>query len=173
MRDKNAIIICALICATLIICGVLFWPTLYRYDKIGGKLPVRINRLSGYTEILYDSGWERTVSDKEIYAIPKEEIAKIKTIGDFKEGCYKFNIYNGSDWTIKRIKISIVLKDGNDKKLWERIYETMANIRPFSTGSCSLELMVNDYVQLAFAPPKGLIRVPEVRLEGALGYKSK
>ena len=173
MREKNAIIISAIICATLIICGVLFWPTLYRYDKIEGKLPIRINRLTGYTEILYDSGWERKVSNKEICPMSKEEIAKIKISGDFEAGGYKFTIYNGSDWNIKRIKLSIGLKDGYDKKLWERIYATMADIQPFSTDSCSLKLMVDDYVQLAFAHPKGLIRVPDVRIEGAFGYKSE
>jgi hypothetical protein len=136
-------------------------------------LPVRINRLTGYTEILYDSGWERNVSNRENCAMSKEKIGKIKIRGDFDAGGYKFTIYNGSGWTIKRIKISIGLKDGNDKKLWERIYETMANIQPFSTDSCSLKLMVDDYVQLAFAHPKGLIREPEVRLEGAFGYKSE
>jgi hypothetical protein len=117
MREKNAVIICALICATLIICGVLFWPTLYRYDKIGGKSPVRINRLTGYTEILYGSGWARMVSDKEYQLIPKEEIAKIEVRGNFDgEGYYKFSVYNGNGWNIKRIKLSIALNDGNGKK---------------------------------------------------------
>jgi hypothetical protein len=219
MKGKNIIIICALICATLIVCGVLFWPTLYRYEKIGGKLPVRINRLTGYTEILSISGWERKVSNKEIQEIPKEEIGKIETRGAFDgEGHYKFDVYNGTHWTIRKIKLSIGLKDGNGKKLWQKVYETMANIRPFSTGSCSIELI--DYVPIAkkagdytiqeleaelarrglskvspkreigeylgpleestsdkkkheLGPPvdKSKIRVSEVRLEGAFGYK--
>ncbi|MBM4302353.1 MAG: hypothetical protein FJ121_12660 [Deltaproteobacteria bacterium] len=178
MRDKNAIIICALICATFIICGVLFWPTLYRYDKIGGKLPVRINRLTGYTEILYGSGWKRVVSEKEYQSMPKEEIAKIETRGNF-DGTedYKFNIYNGTDWTIKKIKLSIGLNDGNGKNIWRRIYETTADIRPYRTSSCSIKLM--DYASRIglfdeFLPvDNSQKRVSEVRLEGAFGYKSK
>ncbi len=196
MRDKNLIIICALICATLIICGVLFWPTLYKYDKILGKLPVRINRLTGYTEILTPSGWERKVSDNETKAIPKEEIDKIETRGDFDgKGHYKFVVYNGSDWTIKIIKLSIGLKDGKDKIIWQRKYETMVNIRPFSNSSDSIEMI--DYApktysyfrlidpldepakestskKMKFEPyDESKIIRPEVRLEGALGYKSE
>ena len=180
MRDKNAVILCALICATLVICGVLFWPTLYRYDKIGGKLPVRINRLTGYTEILYKSGWERMVSDKETQSMPKDEIVKIETRGNF-DGTedYKLNIYNGTNWTIKRIKLSIGLNDGNGKNIWRRIYETTADIRPFATGSCSIKLMdyaprIGPFDELAAiaAVDKSKIRVSEVRLEAALGYKN-
>jgi len=181
MREKIAIIICALICTTIIICGVLFWPTLYRYDKFAGKLPVRMNRLTGYTEILYGSGWERKVSDKELQEIPKEEIVKIGIRGSFDgKGCYNFTIYNGCEWDIKRIKLSIGLKDGNGKKIWEKIYESSTNIRPFSIGSCSITLM--DYAAKTpdvgeFLGPldmdKSKIRLPEVALEGVYGYKSK
>jgi hypothetical protein len=62
LREKSKIIISAMICVTLIILGILFWPTFYRYDKIEdkieGKMPVRINRITGYTEILYTNGWK-------------------------------------------------------------------------------------------------------------------
>lgn len=217
MREKNAIIICALICATMVICGVLFWPTFYRYDKTQSKL-VRINRITGYTEVLSGSSWE-PVAKKEPFivndyisqlkVIPREEIAKIEPKGVFDgKGRYNFKVYNGSEWTIKIIKLSIGLNDGNGKNIWRRIYKTTADIQPFSIGSCSIELM--DYVpfndtglylfqelegELArrrlskdspeestskemkghWGPPinKSDIRVPEVRLEGAFGYKSE
>ena len=51
-----------MICTTLIICGIFFWPTLYRYDsmKDGKKTRlVRIHRVTGSTEILLgESGWK-------------------------------------------------------------------------------------------------------------------
>ena len=186
MREKNAIIIFALICVTLIICGVLFWPTLYRYDKTQSKL-VRINRVTGYTEVLSGSSWE-PVAKKEPFnvndyihqlkVIPKEEIAKIEPKGNFDgKGRYNFKVYNGSDWTIKRIKLSIGLNDGNGKKLWQRIYEITADIQPFSIGYYSIELM--DYAPIIglfdefLAVDNSEKRVPEVRLEGALGYKNE
>lgn len=36
---------------------VFVYPTLYVYDKIDQKWPVRINRITGKTEVLYLDGW--------------------------------------------------------------------------------------------------------------------
>jgi hypothetical protein len=183
MHEKNAIIICALICITLIICGMLFWPTLYRYDKYEKELPVRINRLTGYTEILYDSGWERKVSEKELQAIPKTEFAKIEIKGLFDgKGYYELNLYNGSEWNIKKIRLYIGLKQINGKKFWEKIYEKKVDVKPFSVGSCSIKLM--DYASKTpdvaeFIGPLeeleaiGKNAYAEIKLESALGYKSE
>jgi hypothetical protein len=176
MREKKAIIICAIICTTLIICGVLFWPTLYRYDKFVGKLPVRINRLTGYTEILYASGWKRKVSYKEYRPIPKEEIGKIKVTGTLEnEWDYKVAIYNGSEWTIKRLRLSIELSDSDNKKILQRIYETTADIGPFSTGSCFIKLMEQkgDPFLDRLETEDARRGFSKVRLEGALGYRDK
>jgi hypothetical protein len=189
MREKSAIIICALICATLIICAVLFWPTLYRYDKTQSKL-VRINRITGYTEILSGSSWTHVSKIKpfnpneyttKVPAIPKEEISKIEISGVFDgKGHYNFRVYNGSEWIIKSMKLSIGLKDGNEKIFWKRIYETSIDIQPLSISSGSIKLMdyapeTNPYTDIVtdLIPDKSKIRVPEVRLEGALGYKNK
>lgn len=175
MKEKNIIIICALIFVTLIAGGVLFWPTLYRYERIGGEFPVRINRFTGYTEILYMSGWEREVSNTEILEIPKKDISKIEIRGTFDTGInYKLDVYNGTNWTIRKIKISIGLSDANNK-----LYETMANIRPFSTGSCSITLMYSgpiakkdgDYTLQEIQAELARRELSKVRLEGAFGYK--
>ena len=175
MKEKNIIIICALIFVTLIAGGVLFWPTLYRYERIGGEFPVRINRFTGYTEILYMSGWEREVSNTEIREIPKEEISKIEIRGTFDTGInYKLDVFNGTNWTIRKIKLSIGLSDANNK-----LYETMANIRPFSTGSCSITLMDSgpiakkdgDYTLQEIQAELARRELSKVRLEGAFGYK--
>jgi hypothetical protein len=205
MKDKVALLICAMVCVTLIICGILFWPTFYRYDKLG-RLPVRINRITGYTEILSPSGWS-PAQEKNLQPIPKDEIAKIEIRGFFDgKGSYEFTVYNGSAWTIKRIRLFVGLKDGNGKKVWERIYEKRDDILPFSTGSSSIKLM--DYAPetspytlqeleaelarrgLPKETPKesnsvkkeghwgkpidnSEMRIPEVRLEQAFGYKNE
>lgn len=88
-KDKVKLFICAMVCVTFIIVGILFWPTLYRYDsmKDGKKtIPVRINRITGATEILLvESGWKPVLQlepfNPKDYSVPKllptEEKAKI------------------------------------------------------------------------------------------------
>ncbi len=52
MKTQNILIICA----TLLIFAVFFWPTFFRYDhmKFGNQtIPVRINRITGEIKILY------------------------------------------------------------------------------------------------------------------------
>ncbi|MDB5056173.1 MAG: hypothetical protein JWM44_4223 [Bacilli bacterium] len=41
----------------LILVLTFVYPTLYRYDKYDQKIPVRINRITGKTEMLYSTGW--------------------------------------------------------------------------------------------------------------------
>ena len=61
--------------------GLLVWPTAYRYDHIEvGKetsYPVRQNRFTGSTEILYPSGW-RTASEE---ATQFKRFARIRGAG--------------------------------------------------------------------------------------------
>lgn len=45
----------------IIVFSIFVYPTLYYYGKIsdknGGDILVKINRVTGHTEILYESGW--------------------------------------------------------------------------------------------------------------------
>jgi len=192
MREKNTIIICTIVCITLIICGILFWPTLYRYDKIklgDDTFPFRVNRITGYTEILWvNDGWRAVRAEKVIKTMHHEEMAKITRIGDFDgKGHYKFDIYNGTVWTIRKIRLSIGLKDNQGKDKWQRIYETSVNIQPFSKSSSSIELM--DYAPRTFYEPyvpepekgKWVIHdalpvkdfIPDIRIEKIFGYQGE
>lgn len=146
MREKQTIIIGASVCVTLIVVGIFFWVTPYRYEKVKFDkytLLVRINRLSGYTEILYTDGWREKVREKQTSPIPKEEIAKIEIRGDFDgEGHYKFVVFNGTIWTIKKIRLSIGTVYPKDKAMVQRIYEIPVNVSPLSVeNSCSIILM--------------------------------
>lgn len=134
-------------------------------------------------------GLPHLLGTPQLQAIPKDELIKLEIKGNFDgKGYYKFDIYNGSDWILKRLKLSIGLKDGNGQKLWERIYEKTTDIQPLSTDSCNIKLIdyapktneiiieVSDEVfnkvkESTSSEMKSKIRIPEVRLEGALGYK--
>jgi len=152
MREKNTIIICAIVCATLIICGILFWPTLYRYDKTQSKL-VRVNRITGYTEVLSGSLWE-SVAKGEIFKakdyglqpspLPAGEKAKIMaekimgalyvitrsplpkgsyvSVPDKNDFSFRGVLYNGSEWTINKLMVVIDAKNNDDTSRWKRKY---------------------------------------------------
>jgi hypothetical protein len=86
-KDKVKLIICAMVCITVIICGILFWPTLYRYDSISDgkkKISIRINRITGTTEIFGKTvetlDWKKPFNPEDYdhpKALPTEEIAKL------------------------------------------------------------------------------------------------
>ena len=181
MRDKNTIIICGIICIALTICGILFWPTLYRYDKTSfrgnrlGQYMVKINRITGYTEILYESGWKPKKVEKKAIGMPKGEKDKIEINGYFlsdekhpfdkfigPSAIYNGGIYNGTIWTIKNLLISIGGKDKDGKIKWKKTYAASIDVAPFSTGSFSIKLM--DFVYTLN---------PEVKIEEVFGYKSE
>ncbi|GAA0382715.1 hypothetical protein [Paenibacillus motobuensis] len=77
------------LCFVLIISfGIFIYPGLYKYDKFNQKTLVKINRITGNTQILYADGW-RTVnnnaqvdnaekSNKDVDAIIDEKIEKLK-----------------------------------------------------------------------------------------------
>jgi hypothetical protein len=151
MRDKVKLLICAMFCTTLIICGIIFWPTLYRYDKTTNHKIVRINRITGYTEILYESyGWMAVekkgkdnlmlLTDNEKTKIIRENhdpFAELGLIGlkiplpegSFVDVTYKNDfsfrsyIYNGSEYTINKMLIVLDAKNNDGTTRWKRKYK--------------------------------------------------
>jgi hypothetical protein len=59
---KDIIRYSALIIIVLIV-AIFIYPTLYRYDKLNQKIPVRINRITGTAAMLDTDGWKEMKSD--------------------------------------------------------------------------------------------------------------
>ncbi|MNO45394.1 hypothetical protein D3C76_356600 [compost metagenome] len=56
--SKIKIIPVSLISILLVICfGLFIYPGIYKYDKLNQKYPVKINRFTGKTHVLYHDGW--------------------------------------------------------------------------------------------------------------------
>ncbi|MGG1638256.1 hypothetical protein [Paenibacillus sp. NRS-1760] len=51
---------------SIILFGLLVYPTLYKYDKLEQKYPVKINRITGEAKILREDGWI-TTADSNVY----------------------------------------------------------------------------------------------------------
>ena len=138
MNAKNLLIICV----TLLLAGVLFWPTLYRYDKINLQgLPtlVRINRLTGYTEHLMLGQWARVAekeNKKQMQPQPFTPAERVFVIGKASMGTRVLNgeVYNGSTKTITSITFRVIAKEKSGSIRWDRRFKDTTPVNPLSAG---------------------------------------
>jgi len=158
----NLIIIC--VCITLLIAGILFWPTLYRYDKIGNAIPIRINRITGYTEYFADGKWnpEARQGKTTIQTLPEFEQVNVTGKASLEYGTFSGDIYNGSEWTITELVFRVVAKEKDDSIRWDRKFSESMTIEPLSTCSFSLSVLGNEDVPTF-----------DWYVEEALGYEGK
>lgn len=116
--------------------GVLFWPTVYRYDKID-RLLVRTNRVTGFTEYFSGGGWNPQRDSRreaKMQRLSKQDVP-IEGQGRLESGLFEGKFYNGSrEWTVGRLVIRIVAKAKPGTVKWDRKFNVGANIRPLSTG---------------------------------------
>ncbi|MGO8788431.1 MAG: hypothetical protein ACLQVL_13765 [Terriglobia bacterium] len=92
------------------------WPTRYRYDRVnleeGVSFPVRIDRFSGKTEILYPRGWVDTAAEArsnsaklEEQVLPPEELQKLSGTAEIVYLLLEINLYNASNWKVNEITV--------------------------------------------------------------------
>ena len=148
--------------------GVLFaafvWPTLYRYDRLatgaGRSLPVRMNRLTGHTEVLYPSGWVAASGTDNSQATERElspeELSKIDARGELEGFGSHWNqaritVYNGTNLNLNEITVEITVPS---QQITARPYR-MTNsysIHPQKTGifEAYLGFDLEQYTQWSF-----------------------
>jgi hypothetical protein len=147
------------ICTAIILIGLLFWPTPYRYDNMtieGNIFPVRTFRLTGNTEYYLMGDWigkEKSKKDqvkiKESELLPIEESSKITGslyIDHFGSLCGE--IYNGSNWIITDVILRVVVKEKKGKVRWDRRFKDELNITPLSTSNIHLKVTGNEDIPL-------------------------
>lgn len=148
MNTKNLLIVCV----TLLIAGVLFWPTLYRYEKIdfqGLQTLVRINRLTGYTEHYMLGQWVPEKAQKKqrkSEALPSAEKSLLIAKATLGSRMFNGEIYNGSDWTITSVTFRVVAKEKSGSVRWDRKFKDTVWIRPLATGNFAVTVSEADGV---------------------------
>jgi hypothetical protein len=136
MSSKKLLIVCV----TLLIAGVLFWPTLYRYEKIdfqGLSTIVRINRLTGYTEHYILGKWvpqKVQKKQRESQPLPFGEKSLLIAKASLDSKMFNGEIYNGSDWTITSITFRVVAKEKSGSLRWDRKFREAIRISPLATS---------------------------------------
>lgn len=107
MNNKSLI---AIIFIFALVIGFCFWPTIFRYEKmkIGNEeVPLRINRLTGSTEVWALTNWvqESKLGDPE--ALSEEELSKLTGNCSLEQGFFRGKIYNGSDFHLSSIEFRV------------------------------------------------------------------
>ncbi|MBD7971096.1 hypothetical protein [Paenibacillus gallinarum] len=72
MKDKKYLLFLIPLC--IVAFGIFVYPTMYKYDKLEQKYPVMINRITGETKTLTDTGW----TNANDYNIATEEMEEFK-----------------------------------------------------------------------------------------------
>lgn len=142
MRTSNLLIVCV----TLILGGLLFWPTLYRYEKMdfqGLSTLVRINRLTGHTDHYMLGQWvpeDAVEKQRESQPLPAEErsllIAKASLGGKLFNG----EIYNGSNWTITSVTFRVIAKDTSGSVRWDRKFRETIHINSLAASNFAVNV---------------------------------
>lgn len=128
MRTRTIIFICG----GLLIIGIVFWPMIYRYEKVG-QIMVRVNRVTGYAEELKGGQWVvlKGGEEKTWVELPPTEAAKIKgTVGLSKTGAFSGKLNNGSNWLVRRVVFRIIAKKRDGSVLWDRQLDHLVVIMP-------------------------------------------
>ena len=105
----------AAIIAALTLFAATVWPTLYRFEKStysGNTYLVRVNRLSGFTELLLGTRWIPEESSRRPVAtqpLPEAELKKISGNAQIDKilRTFKGRIYNGSEWTVSELTVNV------------------------------------------------------------------
>jgi hypothetical protein len=144
---KTNVISVFIICATIIFVAFIFWPTLYRYDKItndANSYLIRTHRITGYTEVFYNNIWIAQQNNIKIEKLPLNEQSKVTgNAGLNNYGSFSGKIYNGSSWSINEIVIRVCAMELDGSVRWERNYKKSVLIDPLSTSD--IDIKVIDY----------------------------
>jgi hypothetical protein len=111
--------------------ALFVWPTKWRNDTLtidSDQFPVRVNRFTGQTEVLYPEGWEEIKSETLSTSIPQpvdsEELRKIEgQLSISSSGYVAADLYNGTSKPLKSVQIRLVISDKDGDIEINRIYE--------------------------------------------------
>jgi hypothetical protein len=129
----------------LLLLGGFVWPTLYRHEnlQVGSRsYPVRINRLTGATEVFRGSSWVREQKRSTPRPLTVAELLAVTGRGHMTRlGPYgpatRFNgtIYNGTSLTLTERTVQLTLRGVGGKPRWTRLFSTKVSIPPLSSAT--------------------------------------
>jgi hypothetical protein len=120
------------VAALSVACLYGLWLSHFRFDHIdldnGESYPVRINRLTSNSEVLYRGAWiPSSLLPKlapPIQDLNAQDLEKLKGEAklEFEVSFLDLNLYNGSDFALKEITVEVVITESSAKEVMRRAY---------------------------------------------------
>lgn len=160
--NLTAIVLGVMFCSTILFIALFVWPGMYKYDKMDQKWPVRINRLTGETEVLIPEGWVPLgkagvgqQEQNEPVDVPEEELKKIDLKLKYREQMSALNpnqvlirelsgtLYNGTERMIRQLTIEVTVFDEDNKIELSRKYVLNTEAQPYSDTEVSKPIEID------------------------------
>lgn len=148
MKESLNFKVVAVIGFFLLVFGILFWPTLYKYDTVkefDSVYPIRINRITGYSEFCKDGAWIEVVKKEEkpisIEVLPSDVISEVTGTGEISGNYFNCELYNGSKWNLTSITIQITSKSNGGDIIWRRKFQNEVAIQSLSVSKVSIPII--------------------------------
>lgn len=108
---KKDYIVLGLIAIVIVFIGIFIYPTVYKYDKLDQKFPVKINRITGKTHILLGYEWREATTDDtpkvdEVELIKQEIFDKLEQ--DRIEIKQEIELEIKSELNVENIKTQVI-----------------------------------------------------------------
>lgn len=167
MYKKVILYVVSIISVTLILLFV--YPTMYRYDKLDQKWPVKIHRVTGETQVLTNNGWTELGNIQEAKTMSPKSPKNILAKSDFIDP--SATTVKIGEFTISRLNIkgdvltgeiiNDTEKDIGAARLRVETYDDKENVLPkqpteshfFSVGPKESKIFTIDIDAHAIRPP--------------------
>ncbi len=142
----------AVVSVFLLSAGAMFWPTLYRYDRLTGdgvSVPMRIHRLTGSTQVFVNGAWYKSGTSDTAFGerLPPSDLALLAGEGGFGYTGHSYgttgfgvSLYNGSTWTLTRIIFEVSAIEPDGRVRWSRRFNKTETIPSLSSKYIHIEL---------------------------------
>ena len=109
--------------------------------------------LYGARKVRQQGGVESQPKGSEL---PSDAASKVTGNAGLSYGLFSGRLYNGSDWVVTRVIISVTAKEGDGTVRWSRDFSEAVTIRPLTTESFSITVAGGEGLKEA---PWGIKRV--------------
>lgn len=154
-NNQRLILIILGIVAVTAVAAVWIWSSHNRYYMMVGDkgIAYEVDRKSGETWMLHGNVKKKHVDPddrrKEEQPLPSHEQSKVTGNGSLSNGIFSGKIYNGSNWHITRVVLTVDAQEEDGTSRWKRDFSDDAKVSPLSTGLFKITVIGDSGVKKA------------------------